>query len=34
MLRFQQPAKVHLEALLDTDLRSRPAFRDKLILAA
>ena len=34
ILRFQQPAKVHLEALLKTGRPIPPAFRDKLVLAA
>ena len=34
LLRFQQAAKVHLEALLDTGRAIPPAFRDKFILAA
>ena len=32
-LRFQQAAKVHLEALLETGRPIPPAFRDKFILA-
>jgi predicted RNase H-like HicB family nuclease len=34
LLRFQQAAKVHLEALLETGRPIPPAFRDKFILAA
>ena len=34
ILRFQQAAKVHLEALLDTGRPIPPAFRDKFVLAA
>jgi predicted RNase H-like HicB family nuclease len=34
LLRFQQAAKVHLEALLDTGWPIPPAFRDKFVLAA
>jgi len=33
-LRFQQAAKAHLEALLETDRPIPPAFRDKLVLTA
>ncbi|HXT39310.1 MAG TPA: type II toxin-antitoxin system HicB family antitoxin [Candidatus Angelobacter sp.] len=33
-LRFQQAAKVHLEALLETGRPIPPAFRDKFVLAA
>ena len=33
-LRFQQAAKAHLEALLETDRPIPPAFRDKFVLAA
>jgi len=32
--RFQQAAKVHLEALLETGRPIPPAFRDKFVLAA
>jgi predicted RNase H-like HicB family nuclease len=32
-LRFQQAAKVHLEALLETARPIPPVFRDKFILA-
>jgi predicted RNase H-like HicB family nuclease len=34
ILRFQQAAKAHLEALLDTGRPIPPAFRDKFVLAA
>ena len=34
LLRFQQVAKVHLEALLETGRPIPTAFRDKFILAA
>ena len=34
ILRFQQAAKVHLEALLDTGRPIPPALRDKFVLAA
>ena len=34
ILRFQQAAKAHLEALLDTGSPIPPAFRDKFVLAA
>jgi len=34
ILRFQQAAKAHLEALLETGHPIPPAFRDKFILAA
>lgn len=34
ILRFQQAAKAHLEALLETGRPIPPAFRDKFILAA
>jgi len=34
ILRFQQAAKAHLEALLDTGRPIPPAFRDKVVLAA
>lgn len=34
ILRFQQAAKAHLEALMDTGRPIPPAFRDKFILAA
>ena len=34
ILRFQQAAKVHLEALLETGRPIPPAFRDKFVLAA
>ena len=34
ILRFQQAAKVHLGALLDTGRPIPPAFRDKFILGA
>jgi predicted RNase H-like HicB family nuclease len=34
LLRFQQAAKAHLEALLETGRPIPPAFRDKFILAA
>jgi predicted RNase H-like HicB family nuclease len=34
ILRFQQAAKVHLEALLEIGRPIPPAFRDKFILAA
>ena len=33
-LRFQQAAKAHLEALLETGRPIPPAFRDKFVLAA
>jgi len=33
ILRFQQAAKGHLEALLDTGRPIPPAFRDKFVLA-
>jgi predicted RNase H-like HicB family nuclease len=33
-LRFQQAAKVHLEALLETGRPIPPVFRDKFVLAA
>jgi predicted RNase H-like HicB family nuclease len=33
-LRFQQAAKAHLEALLDTGRPIPPAFRDKFVLTA
>jgi predicted RNase H-like HicB family nuclease len=33
-LRFQQAAKVHLEALLETGRPIPPAFRDKFVLVA
>jgi len=33
-LRFQQAAKAHLEALLETDRPIPPAFRDRFVLAA
>ena len=34
VLRFQQAAKVHLEALLETGRPIPPAFRGKFVLAA
>jgi len=34
ILRFQEGAKAHLEALMDTRRPIPPAFRDKFILAA
>ena len=34
ILRFQQAAQAHLQALLDTGRPIPPAFRDKFILAA
>jgi predicted RNase H-like HicB family nuclease len=34
MLRFQEAAKAHLEALLETGCPIPAAFRDKFILAA
>ena len=34
LLRFQQAAKAHLEALLETGRPIPPAFRNKFILAA
>ena len=34
LLRFQQAAKAHLEALLETGRPIPPTFRDKFILAA
>ena len=34
ILRFQQAAKAHLEALMETGRPIPPAFRDKFILAA
>ena len=34
ILRFQEAAKAHLEALLETGRPIPPAFRDKFILAA
>jgi predicted RNase H-like HicB family nuclease len=34
VLRFQQAAKAHLEALLETGRPIPPAFRDKFILTA
>ena len=34
LLRFQQAAKAHLEALLETGRPIPPPFRDKFILAA
>jgi predicted RNase H-like HicB family nuclease len=34
VLRFQQAAKAHLEALLDTGRPIPPAFRDKFVLVA
>ncbi len=34
MLRFQQAAKAHLEALLETGRPIPSAFRDKFVLAA
>src|SRR5271157_1442569 len=34
ILRFQQAAKAHLEALLDTGRPIPEAFRDKFVLAA
>ena len=34
ILRFQQAAKAHLEALLETGRPIPPAFRDKFVLAA
>jgi predicted RNase H-like HicB family nuclease len=33
-LRFQQAAKAHLEALLETGRPFPPAFRDKFVLVA
>jgi predicted RNase H-like HicB family nuclease len=33
-LRFQQAAKAHLEALMDTGRPIPPAFRDKFVLTA
>ena len=33
-LRFQQAAKAHLEALLETGRPIPPAFRDRFVLAA
>jgi predicted RNase H-like HicB family nuclease len=33
-LRFQQAAKAHLEALLETGRPIPPAFRDKFVLTA
>ena len=34
VLRFQEAAKVHLEALLETGRAIPPAFRDKFVLVA
>ena len=34
ILRFQEAAKVHLEALMETGRPIPPMFRDKFILAA
>jgi predicted RNase H-like HicB family nuclease len=34
ILRFQQAAKAHLEALLDTGRPIPPPFRDKFVLTA
>ena len=34
VLRFQEAAKAHLEALLETGRPIPPAFRDKFVLAA
>ena len=34
LLRFQEAAKAHLEALLETGRSIPPAFRDKFVLAA
>jgi predicted RNase H-like HicB family nuclease len=34
VLRFQEAAKAHLEALLDSGRPIPPAFRDKFVLAA
>jgi predicted RNase H-like HicB family nuclease len=34
LLRFQEAAKVHLEALLETGRPIPPAFREKFVLAA
>ncbi len=34
LLRFQQAAKAHLEALLETGRPIPPPFRDKFIIAA
>jgi predicted RNase H-like HicB family nuclease len=34
ILRFQQAAQAHLEALLETGRPIPPAFRDKFVLAA
>ncbi|HEX3989307.1 MAG TPA: type II toxin-antitoxin system HicB family antitoxin [Verrucomicrobiae bacterium] len=34
ILRFQETAKAHLEALLETGRPIPPAFRDKFVLAA
>jgi len=34
ILRFQQAAKAHLQALLDTGRPIPPAFRDRFVLAA
>jgi len=34
ILRFQEAAKAHLEALLDSGRPIPPAFRDKFVLAA
>src|SRR5215472_6971618 len=34
LLRFQQAAKAHLEALLETGRPIPPPFRDKFVLAA
>lgn len=34
VLRFQETAKAHLEALLETGRPIPPAFRDKFVLVA
>jgi predicted RNase H-like HicB family nuclease len=34
ILRFQQAAKAHLEALLETGRPIPPAFRDKFVITA
>ncbi len=34
LLRFQEAAKAHLEALLETGRPIPPAFRDKFVLTA
>ncbi len=34
VLRFQEAAKAHLEALMETGRPIPPAFRDKFVLAA